>query len=139
MPDESMVEQSVVIEAAQPDVWQALTDSDTVGQAFFGSHVESDWRKGSPITFSGEWEGKTFRDEGQIIEVVPDRLLTYTHWSAPDNPHTVTFRLTPTRDDGGTEVSVTQDNAGGDEERSRSEQTWSAMLGNLKRLVEQLG
>ncbi|WP_117213458.1 hypothetical protein [Allorhizocola rhizosphaerae] len=37
----------------------ARTDSDTVGQAFFGSRVESDWREGSPITFTGEREGKT--------------------------------------------------------------------------------
>ncbi len=134
MPDESMIEQTVVIEAAQTEVWQALTDSDTVGQAFFGSHVETDWHEGSPITFSGEWEGKTFRDEGQIIRVVPDRLITYTHWSTPDNPHTVTFRLTP--GDGGTEVCVTQDNAGGDQEQAHSAQTWSAMLTNLKHLVE---
>ncbi len=133
--DEVFVERAVVIDADQERVWSALTDSNTVGQAFFGSRVESEWREGSPITFSGEWEGKTFRDEGQIIRVVPDRLLTYTHWSTPDNPHTVTFRLAPAAS--GTEVSVSQDNAGDEKERSHSEQTWDAMLNNLKRLVEQ--
>lgn len=134
--NESRVERSVPIKADPARVWAALTDSDTVGQAFFGSRVESDWREGGPITFTGEWEGKTFRDEGQIIKVVPDQLLTYTHWSTPDNPHTVTFRLSPAAD-GGTELSVAQDNAGGAEEREHSAQTWSAMLGNLKQLVEQ--
>jgi uncharacterized protein YndB with AHSA1/START domain len=135
MDQESIVEWAIVIDAPPARVWAALTHSDTVGQAFFGSRVESGWREGDPITFSGEWEGKTFRDEGQIIKVVPDQLLTYTHWSTPEDPHTVTFHLGPA-EDGGTEVSVAQDNAGDETAREHAGQTWAAMLTNLKRLVE---
>ena len=30
--------------------------SELVGKAFFDTRIESDWREGSPVTISGEWQ-----------------------------------------------------------------------------------
>lgn len=132
----------VVIDAAPPAVWAALTDSALVGEAFFNTRVESDWEEGSPITFSGEWQGKAFQDKGKIVRVVPNEELQYTHWSPlsgtpdqPENYHTITFRLTPRN--GGTLLSLSQDNVADEDERKHSEDNWSAMLAGLKKLIEQ--
>ena len=132
---------SVVVDREPAAVWAALTEPEQLSKAFFGAKVESDWRQGSPITFSGEWDGKPYRDKGKIVKVVPNQLLEYTHWSPlsgtadePDNYHTVTFRLTPR--DKGTELALTQSNVNDETEQEHSEQTWSMMLNNIKKLVE---
>jgi uncharacterized protein YndB with AHSA1/START domain len=61
----------VSIDATPETVWRGLTDSGLVGKAFFDTRVESDWRQGSPITISGEWQGKAFQDKGEVVSVVP--------------------------------------------------------------------
>ena len=45
-------------------VWNGLTDPAIVKQYFFGTILKSDFTKGSRISFSGEWEGKTYEDGG---------------------------------------------------------------------------
>ena len=129
--------------AAEPaTVWRCLTDSELVGKAFFDTRIESDWREGSPVTISGEWQGTAFQDKGRVVSAVPDERLVYTHWSPlsgtadePANYHTITLRLTPV--DGGTRLALSQDNVADDTELKHSEDTWSAMLENLKKLIEQ--
>jgi len=132
---------STTIKAAPARVWTALTDPELNSQVFFGAQVKTDWRAGSPITFSGEWEGKQFVDKGEIVRFVPTELLQLTHFSpmsgqedVPENYHTVTFELAPR--DGGTEVAVTQDGVGSEEERTQSEATWSMMLDGLRKAAE---
>jgi uncharacterized protein YndB with AHSA1/START domain len=132
----------VSIDATPDTVWRGLTDSDLVGKAFFDTRVESDWREGSPITISGEWQGKAFQDKGEVVSVVPYEQLVYTHWSPlsgtadePANYHTITLRLTP-RDDG-TRLALSQDNVADEDELRHSEDNWSVMLENLKKLIEQ--
>jgi len=129
------------IDAEPAAVWTALTDPDLVSRAFFGATVESDWTPGSPITFSGEWQGKEFRDHGEIVAVEPAKKLEFTHFSpmtgqpdVPENYHVVTFDLAPAAS--GTEVTITQTNAGSEEEKAYSEQNWSTVLSTLKDTVE---
>jgi uncharacterized protein YndB with AHSA1/START domain len=132
---------SVHIKASPVTVWAGLTDPELMSTAFFGAKVDTDWQVGSPITFSGEWQGRSFRDHGEIVAVDPNRLLRFTHFSPlsgqpdiPENYHTVTFELHP--QDGGTELTVSQSNAASDEERSHSEANWAQMLNSLKQLIE---
>ena len=54
---------SIIINAPAAQVWKALTDPAIIKQYFFGTNVETDWKKGSPITWTGEWEGKTYQDK----------------------------------------------------------------------------
>jgi len=132
---------STSIRAEPAAVWTALTDPDVVSKAFFGATVDSDWRPGSPITFSGEWQGKAFRDHGEIVTVDPARRLEFTHFSpmtgqpdVPENYHIVTFDLAPAS--GGTEVTIRQTNAASEDEKKYSEQNWDTVLHNLKETVE---
>jgi uncharacterized protein YndB with AHSA1/START domain len=129
------------IAAPASAVWQALTDPEAIKQYFMGATVETDWQPDSPITWSGEYNGKPFRDKGTIIEVQPERLLVLTHFSPmtgqpdlPENYHTITYRLAERN--GKTNLSLSQDNNGSDEEVEHSRSTWRNMLEAIKRIVE---
>lgn len=130
------------IKAPAAEVWKALTDLDTVPKYFFGSRVQTDWRPGSPITWSGQWKGKAYEDKGKVLEVEPNRLLKVSHFSPltglpdrPENYHNLTFELH--QQGHATRVSLTQDNNKDEAEAERSTQNWRTMLEGLKKVVEE--
>jgi uncharacterized protein YndB with AHSA1/START domain len=57
---------ALTINATASKVWEALTKPELVKQYLFGTEVTSDWRVGSPITYTGIWEGKKYQDKGKI-------------------------------------------------------------------------
>ncbi len=129
------------IEATKDTVWKALTDPAEVKAWFFGTDQRTDWKPGSPITWSGEWEGKPYEDKGEVVAVDEPNRFEVTHWSpltgthdAPENYHTLVYTLDDA--DGGTEVTLTQDNNGDDKEVQQNVDNWSQMLGQLKKHVE---
>ena len=142
MNDQLIANASVVIEAPAEEVWEALVDPELIKQYMFGATVASDWREGSAITWSGEWQGRAYQDKGEVLEFSPHTRLQYTHFSpltgqpdAPENYHTVTIHL---EEEGGwTRVDLSQDNNATEEERDHSQQNWEAMLDSLKTLIEQ--
>ena len=116
-----VAEAEIEIAAPASAVWEALTDPESIKEYFLGATVETDWKPGSPITWSGEYNGKPFQDKGTIIDAQPERLLVLTHFSPmtgqpdlPENYHTITYQLTER--DGTTNLSLRQDNNGSDEE-----------------------
>jgi uncharacterized protein YndB with AHSA1/START domain len=122
-------------------VWDALTTPEIIKQYMFGTEVVSDWKKGSPIVWKGEWKGKPYEDKGTILEIDPPRRLRVTHYSplsgAPDTPenyHTLTYDLTDKYDS--TIVELSQDKNATEEERAHSQQMWEQMLESLKKVVE---
>jgi uncharacterized protein YndB with AHSA1/START domain len=122
-------------------VWQALTDPKRIKEYFMGATVETDWQPGSPITWSGEYNGHQYQDKGSIVEVDPERRLVLTHFSPmtgqpdlPENYHTITYRLA--EQEGKTTLSLSQDNNGSADEVEHSRTTWQNMLGAIKRIVE---
>ena len=128
--------------AAPPSaVWAALTDPVQIKQYMFGSTVETDWQPGSAITWSGEYEGRSYQDKGEVITFDPPHRLEVTHFSplsgaedVPENYHRVTYTLTP--DARGTRVVLTQDNNPDQDAADHSAQNWQSMLAGLKRHVE---
>lgn len=129
---------SITVNASTAQVWQALTDPAIIEQYFFGSKAQSTWKEGSPVTFTGEWKGKTYQDKGTILKAVPNKILQHTYWSsmgqlddAPENYIIVTYRLEG--DDQHTELTVTQDKSTNEEE---SKGLWKTVLENLKKTVE---
>ena len=107
----------------------------------FGADVQSDWEEGSPITWSGEWQGKKFQDKGVILKIERDYALQYSHFSplsgrpdTPENYHTVTVELSDASAQ--TRVMLTQDNNPTEAIQSESEKNWTMMLRGLKKVVE---
>ncbi len=133
---------SVTINAPKAEVWDALTNPDKVEQYMHGTHVSSDWKVGSPVRWTGEWKGKPYEDKGEILEVKPNTLLRYTHWSPmggsedkPENYHTVTYELAG--DDGKTNLTLTQDNNPTQEAADKmAQENWAPVLKGLKETAE---
>jgi uncharacterized protein YndB with AHSA1/START domain len=132
---------SRVIPAERTEVWETLTSREGMKAYMMGADVETDWSVGGPITMHGKVGGKTFEDHGEVRSFLPERRLSYTHISsaAPNATHLVTFELTPR--DGGTEVTVIQENLNGRaspsdaEHRAQYEKTWAKMLEGLEKAV----
>jgi uncharacterized protein YndB with AHSA1/START domain len=130
---------TVTINAARVDVWDALTNSEKVKQYMHGTEMATDWKKGSSITWKGEWKGKSYEDKGTVLEVEPQRLLRYTHWSPmggsedrPENYHTLTFELSGK--DGETILTLKQDNNPTQEEADKmARDNWAPVLEGLKK------
>lgn len=139
-----VVEVDTTIAAEPKAVWAAMTARQSA--MFPGTTVETDWKTGHPITFSGEWKGKPFRDRGEIQHVEEAKELSFTHWSElsgepdrPENYHVVRYRLEPRGEK--TRVTLAQFNRGRDsaiDEKTRAEfeKNWEMMLEGLKQAVE---
>ena len=134
------------IEAPAADVWDALTSAEKASTFFMGATADSDFEVGSPITFEGQHEGKSFSDKGEVLEAEPGKRLKFSHWSAmsgaPDTPehyHTVSFDLEPQGEK--TRVTLTQANLQGGvteadrEHRARFEKNWQTVLDGLSKAV----
>lgn len=130
---------STTVPAPPAKVWAALTDPAIIKRYFFGATVTSDWTPGSPIRWSGEFDGKKFDDKGEITTVEPEKRLAMTHWSpmsglpdTPDNYHNVTYDLEPA--DGGTKVTLTQQNLTG-ASPDKAKASWQPVLDGLKAVL----
>jgi uncharacterized protein YndB with AHSA1/START domain len=134
--------QVITIAAPKSKVWEALTKPELVKKYFFGTNVESTWKKGDPIRFTGEWEGKAYEDKGKILEIEKDKLLKYSYWSSfsgkpdvPENYNTVTYRL---RDMGGnTEYTVEQDGIETEAAAEHSQKNWAGVMEALRKMLEE--
>ncbi|QGN58356.1 SRPBCC domain-containing protein [Nostocoides sp. HKS02] len=131
---------SVDIAAPPERVWEAMTDPEQVAQYMMGSLVDSDYQVGSPITWSGEWEGKAYQDKGEVLEVEPGHVLEVTHYSpmtgddVPENYHRVRYELTAAGE--ATSVRLTQDGCDTPEQAEQFSQSWQGMLDGLKNVAE---
>jgi uncharacterized protein YndB with AHSA1/START domain len=133
---------STMIEAPVPFVWGALTKPKIIKRYMFGTEVVTDWKVGSPITWKGEWKGKSYEDKGKILKLERERTLQYSHFSplsgkadAAENYHTVTIELERVGD--GTMVTLSQDNNSTEADREHSKKNWQTMLDGMKELLEQ--
>src|SRR5688500_15359159 len=124
---------SVTINAPATKVWEAMTQNDKRKQWFFGVDTETDWTEGSRLIHTGEYQGKPYRDKGEILEIEPGRMLVHTHWSdtsgvpdKPENYQTVTFMLSES--DGKTTVTVAESNFPSAKAREASEGAWRQAL-----------
>lgn len=133
---------TVTIDAPAAKVWDALTDPAKVAQYLHGTTLSTDWQVGGPITWTGEWKGRSYVDKGTVLAFEPELLLRTTHWSPlggsedrPENYHTVTYELAEHGDT--TTLTLTQDNNASQEEADiMAEQNWGPVLQALKETAE---
>jgi uncharacterized protein YndB with AHSA1/START domain len=133
---------TIDINAPAAKVWQGLTDPELVKQYFFGTNLKSDWKEGSPITFSGEWDGKAYEDKGTILEITPGEYVKYSYWSSmsgtedkPENYANVSYKIIE-KDDVST-LEITQDGIKDEASKEHSEQNWQMVFGGLKKILEE--
>lgn len=133
---------TITINAPASKVWEVLTNPELIGQYLHDTKTISDWQVDSPITWKGEWKGQPYEDKGVILNSVPNKILTYSHWSpmsgsedVPENYHIVSYELHET--DGVTTVSFTQGNSPSQEEADNMiANFWSAALQTIKGICE---
>ncbi|MEO6283857.1 MAG: SRPBCC domain-containing protein [Dyadobacter sp.] len=133
---------SISIYASPSSVWKALIDPEIVKKYMHGAEVDSDWVLGSPITFRGVWEGRPYEDKGNIIEIIPERVLGFTFWSPlsgtddfEDNYAHVTYHISEYDDE--TTLTITQDNLETDEDVVKAEENWINVMKNIKKILEE--
>ena len=131
---------TITFKAPIAKVWHGLTDPSTVKEYFFGTDLKSDWKVGSPITFSGEWNGKTYVDGGTILEIDPPKLLKYSYWSSmsgtenkPENYNNITYELSEVNDI--TKLIIIQEGIKNEEAAEHSEQNWTMVFEGLKKIL----
>ncbi len=137
----AIVTKSIDIHATESQVWNALTQPELIKIYLFGTNTVTDWKKGSPILFHGEWEGKAYEDKGTILEIEEKKYLKYSYWSsfsnkadAPENYANVTYELIPKSEL--TTLVITQDGLDSQDRYDHSAALWEMVLGNIKKLVE---
>lgn len=141
MPDQLIAETSITINATAADVWKAITTPATIKQYLMGTNVITDWKKGSPISYQGEYNGKKYHDKGVIQKIEPEKLFQSTYWSSmggkedkPENYNVVTYKLTA--EGSKTTVTITQDNVHTADEKKHTTENWKMVLNKLKEVVE---
>lgn len=137
-----VVEVDTTIAAPAAKVWKAMQ----AGAMFPGTTIDTDWKIGHPITFKGEWQGKSFVDRGEIQTLSPESELSFTHWSDKDGSgerpasfHVVKYQLEPAGKN--TRVILSQFNEGEDKRidaktKAEFEKNWTMMLDGLKKTAE---
>ena len=132
---------SITINAPAAKVWDAITKPALRKKWFFGVDTKTDWKVGSPIVHTGQWEGKPYTDKGVIKTFEPGKRLSHTHWSSmsgtpdkPENYETVTYTLRPKGS--ATEVVMVEENIATAEQKATSDKLWAGALKELKKVAE---
>ncbi|MBX7124216.1 MAG: SRPBCC domain-containing protein [Cyclobacteriaceae bacterium] len=132
---------TINLNAPVSQLWDALINPEIIRQYFWGTNAVSDWKKGSPLYFRGEWEGKSYEDKGIILDIQKERMLRYTHWSSftgeadiPENYMTITYFVSGNERKSTWEVEM--DNIRSEEAAAHSVTNWNAVMASLKALLE---
>ena len=141
MKETLKAETSISVDATPAQVWKALTTPKLIKKYLMGADVSTDWKEGSPITYSGEYEGKKYQDKGMIKKAEAGKILQSTYWSSmsgkedkPENYNLVTYKIT--KRDNKTVVKLSQDNIATEKEKEHSRENWKMVLKKLKEVVE---
>jgi uncharacterized protein YndB with AHSA1/START domain len=134
MTDRHIATATTFVAAAPERVWAELHHPGA--RWMLGANIESDFQPGSPITFEGHFFGRRFQDHGTVIAYERPHLVHFTHFSplsgledVPENYHDIRIELDPA--DGGTRVTVIQENIDTPEHAANSQLQWEQALGTL--------
>lgn len=141
MKSELTATASITLNASPERVWEALTTPEDIKQYLFGTNAKSDWKEGSSVTYTGEWEGKKYEDKGTVIKAIPNQLLHTTYYSSmsgkedvPENYADVIYQIETAG--GQTILTITQSNNADEKSRDHSQENWGIVLQGLKKVVE---
>ncbi len=137
-------ERSIVIDANAESIWDVLTNPGKIKLYLFGSEVVTDWKVGSPVSFSRETNGTKYRDKGNILEVSHGTVLKFTYWSSqegyadiPENYSIITYTFDK-ENDHSIKLKYCHEKIPIEFERRNQEKYLPGMLENIKRLAEEV-
>jgi uncharacterized protein YndB with AHSA1/START domain len=134
--------EAININATAAEVWNALTNKELIKEYFCGTETNTDWKEGSPISFTGTWEGKTYEDKGTVLKVEKEKLLQHDYWSSfwgndvgAYERSVITYEISGNRN---TETTLTVKQEGFKDASSpdHSISNWQGILKNIKKLLE---
>jgi uncharacterized protein YndB with AHSA1/START domain len=135
------IRSATLIDAPIDRVWTAITTPAEIKRWFFGVDTESDWKVGSQLVHTGRYQGKPYVDKGEILEIESPKRLVHTHWSdvsgKPDMPeHYQVVAWDLAERDGGTQLTITEQNLPSEDAAKTSEAAWAGALKSLKEMLE---
>jgi uncharacterized protein YndB with AHSA1/START domain len=128
----------VYIRTGPEMLWRALTDGSITEKYYYGTRVESEWKKDAPYKYVGA-DGSALVD-GRVIESDPPRRLVMTfnpHWSDESDylESRVTFEIAPFG--GVCKLTLVHEGmVAGHELTEGIFHGWSEILSGLKTLLE---
>jgi len=133
---------SIEIKASPGKVWEVLTNPSKIAQYLYGTKTETDWQIGSPISFSGEYEGMTYADKGIVMANVKDKLLAYDYWSGfsglediPENYCEVSYHILD-KQDGSVKFTWQQIGFKDEDSLEHSNSGLPSLLEQIKKIAE---
>ena len=142
--DKSLIAtKSIQINSSPQKIWDVLTNPEKIKIYLFGTEVKTDWKEGSSITFSGDYEGHKYEDKGNVIENKTNELLKYNYWSGfsrlkdkPENYSLVSYRIKKL-DNNKYEFTWHQQGFSSEERKCHTEEGLRIMLDQIKTLAEE--
>lgn len=78
MVNDIMVTRSVLLNASPERVWEALTHPGMTKQYLYNCEVNCDWKPGSSLRWTGNYQGRKVDQEGKILDIIPGRMIKYS-------------------------------------------------------------
>ena len=82
MVNDVIITRSVLLNASPERVWEALTHPGMTRQYLYNCEVESEWRKGSTLRWTGTYQGRDIEAEGKVLDIIPGRMIKYSGFDA---------------------------------------------------------
>jgi uncharacterized protein YndB with AHSA1/START domain len=124
MRNDLVVTRSILLNADVSRVWDIITHPEFANLYMFNCKMQSDWREGSPVTWTGIYENTPVKFTGVVLEVIPMQTLRFTAFDPhggnegyPENYIHVAYRLIQKR--AGCELQVMLSNFDSDEMRAQ--------------------
>lgn len=141
MAIDKILKKTININTPASKVWDALTNPDLIKVWLFGTKVITDWKAGSQILFTGNWQGTDYADKGTILKFDKEKEFQYSYWSGfsglPDkleNYAIITFQLIPK--DNSTILTLTTSNIANETMYEHSDKNWDTTLELMKNIIE---
>lgn len=127
------------IKTTPGELWKAITQSAYVSKYFYGSLVDSEWKKGSAVVYSASNGQKLI--EGTVVEAIPGKKLVLTQRylfdakSAAEKPSRITYDIAPAGET--CRLTVTQDDfVDGSVAYQQTIGGWPWIVSGLKTVLE---
>ncbi len=135
--------QSIQIDSTADNLWDVLTNPETIKLFLYGTETITDWKISSPIVFQGEYNGQKYKDRGNVLENRQNEFLSYNYWSGfsglEDNPENYSVVSYTIESLSNTKLNFTWTQTGfaSKEGQCHTEEALITMLEQIKKLAEQ--